>query len=159
AVRPDQRRERVAVSGPRPLEQFGRHGSPPSSSSAPVLTPPAARTGRSRRDQFPAVAVSVLLQAHKGHSRAERGTMSTQEFTIADRTVLVTGANRGIGRALVDEALRAGARRVYAGTRKPLTHPDGRVTPLILDVTDAAQIRAAVERVDALDVLVNNAGL
>jgi len=85
--------------------------------------------------------------------------MSTQEFTIADRTVLVTGANLGIGRALVDEALRAGAKRVYAGTRKPLTHPDDRVTPLILDVTDAAQIRAATERVDALDVLVNNAGL
>jgi NAD(P)-dependent dehydrogenase (short-subunit alcohol dehydrogenase family) len=85
--------------------------------------------------------------------------MSTQEFTIADRTVLVTGANRGIGRALVDEALRAGAKRVYAGTRKPLTHSDDRVTPLILDVTDAAQIRAATERVDALDVLVNNAGL
>jgi NAD(P)-dependent dehydrogenase (short-subunit alcohol dehydrogenase family) len=85
--------------------------------------------------------------------------MSTQEFTIADRTVLVTGANRGIGRALVDEALRAGAKRVYAGTRKPLAHPDGRVTPLILDVTDSAQIRAAAQRVEALDVLVNNAGL
>jgi NAD(P)-dependent dehydrogenase (short-subunit alcohol dehydrogenase family) len=85
--------------------------------------------------------------------------MSTQESTVADRTVLVTGANRGIGRALVDEALRAGARRVYAGTRKPLAHPDARVTPLILDVTDAAQIRDAAQRVETLDILVNNAGL
>ncbi|TMR94465.1 SDR family NAD(P)-dependent oxidoreductase [Nonomuraea basaltis] len=85
--------------------------------------------------------------------------MSTPENTIADRTVLVTGANRGIGRALVDEALRRGAKRVYAGTRQPLAHPDGRVTTLMLDVTDGAQIQVAAESVDALDVLVNNAGL
>jgi NAD(P)-dependent dehydrogenase (short-subunit alcohol dehydrogenase family) len=78
---------------------------------------------------------------------------------IADRAVLVTGANRGIGQALVEEALRRGAKRVYAGTRRPLIHPDRRVTPLSLDITDAAQIRAAVESVASLDVLVNNAGL
>jgi NAD(P)-dependent dehydrogenase (short-subunit alcohol dehydrogenase family) len=48
---------------------------------------------------------------------------------------------------------------VYAGTRQPLANPDGRVTPLTLDVTNAAQIQAAVERVESLDVLVNNAGL
>jgi NAD(P)-dependent dehydrogenase (short-subunit alcohol dehydrogenase family) len=71
----------------------------------------------------------------------------------------VTGANRGIGQALVEEALRRCAKRVYAGTRQPLAHSDGRVTPLTLDVTDAAQIRAAVEKVESLDVLVNNAGL
>ena len=50
-------------------------------------------------------------------------------MTIADKAVLVTGANRGIGQALVDEALSQGARRVYAGTRQPLAHSDGRVTP------------------------------
>src|SRR3984893_6739078 len=80
-------------------------------------------------------------------------------MTIADRTVLVTGANRGIGQALVEEALRRGAKRVYGGTRQPLSHPDGRVTPLTLDVTDAAQTQAAVERVESLDILINNAGL
>jgi NAD(P)-dependent dehydrogenase (short-subunit alcohol dehydrogenase family) len=78
---------------------------------------------------------------------------------IADKAVLITGANRGIGRALVEEALRRGARRVYAGTRKPLTHADGRVTPLTLDVTNAAQIQAAVERVESFDILINNAGV
>ena len=78
---------------------------------------------------------------------------------IADQAVLVTGANRGIGQRLVDEALRRGARRVYAGTRQPYVHPDGRVTPLTLDVTNAAQIRAAVECVESLDLLINNAGL
>jgi NAD(P)-dependent dehydrogenase (short-subunit alcohol dehydrogenase family) len=80
-------------------------------------------------------------------------------MTIADRAVLVTGANRGLGQALVEEALRRGVTRVYAGTRQPLAHPDERVTPLSLDVTDAAQIGAAVERVESLDVLINNAGV
>jgi NAD(P)-dependent dehydrogenase (short-subunit alcohol dehydrogenase family) len=80
-------------------------------------------------------------------------------MTIKDRAVLVTGANRGIGQALVAEALRRGAKRVYAGTRGPLVHSDPRVTALTLDVTNAAQIQAALERVDSLDILINNAGL
>jgi NAD(P)-dependent dehydrogenase (short-subunit alcohol dehydrogenase family) len=80
-------------------------------------------------------------------------------MTIDGKTVLVTGANRGIGKALVEEALRRGAKRVYAGTRQPLTHPDERVTPLILDVTNAAQVQAAVETVESLDLLINNAGV
>jgi NAD(P)-dependent dehydrogenase (short-subunit alcohol dehydrogenase family) len=80
-------------------------------------------------------------------------------MTIADRAVLVTGANRGIGQALVDEALTRDAKRVYAGTRQSFGHSDGRVTPLILDVTNAAQTRAAVESVESLDILINNAGL
>jgi NAD(P)-dependent dehydrogenase (short-subunit alcohol dehydrogenase family) len=80
-------------------------------------------------------------------------------MNIANKTALVTGANRGLGQALVEEALRRGAKRVYAGTRQPLAHSDGRVTPLTLDVTNAAQIQAAVESVESLDLLVNNAGL
>ena len=79
--------------------------------------------------------------------------------TIDGRSVLVTGANRGIGRALVEEALRRGAKRVYAGTRRPFAHSDERVTPLALDVTDAEQTRQAAEDVECLDILVNNAGL
>jgi NAD(P)-dependent dehydrogenase (short-subunit alcohol dehydrogenase family) len=80
-------------------------------------------------------------------------------MTIAGKAVLVTGANRGIGRALVEEALRRGADRVYAGARQPLAHPDGRVTHLTLDVTNATQIQAAVQRVESLDILINNAGV
>jgi len=81
------------------------------------------------------------------------------KMTIADKAVLITGANRGIGQALVEEALRRGAKRVYAGSRQPSAHPDARVMHLTLDVTDAAQIQAAVEKVESLDVLVNNAGI
>ena len=80
-------------------------------------------------------------------------------MTIDGKTVLVTGANRGIGQALVTEALSRGASRVYAGTRQPLAHPDRRVTPLRLDVTDDAQIQAAAQSVESLDILINNAGL
>jgi NAD(P)-dependent dehydrogenase (short-subunit alcohol dehydrogenase family) len=80
-------------------------------------------------------------------------------MTIAEKTVLVTGANRGIGQALVEEALRRGAKRVYAGTRQPLAHIDGRVRLLTLDVTNAEQIQAAVKSVESLDVLINNAGI
>jgi NAD(P)-dependent dehydrogenase (short-subunit alcohol dehydrogenase family) len=49
---------------------------------------------------------------------------------LANTTVLVTGANRGIGQALVEEALRRGAMRAYAGTRRPLAHSDPRVIPV-----------------------------
>jgi NAD(P)-dependent dehydrogenase (short-subunit alcohol dehydrogenase family) len=78
---------------------------------------------------------------------------------VKNKTILITGANRGIGRALVEEALKRDAKRVYAGARQPFAHSDERVTPLILDVTSAAQIQKAVESVKSLDVLVNNAGV
>jgi NAD(P)-dependent dehydrogenase (short-subunit alcohol dehydrogenase family) len=79
--------------------------------------------------------------------------------TIAGKTVLVTGANRGIGHALVTEALRRGAARVYAGTRQPYTHPDPRVTTLAMDITSEAQVQAAAAQAGSLDILVNNAGV
>jgi NAD(P)-dependent dehydrogenase (short-subunit alcohol dehydrogenase family) len=78
---------------------------------------------------------------------------------IADKTVLVTGANRGLGRALVEEALSRGAKRVYAASRQPTVVHDSRVTPLRLDVTDPAQIQDAAGRVESLDILINNAGV
>ncbi len=80
-------------------------------------------------------------------------------MNIENKTVLITGANRGIGQALVNEALRRGAKRVYAGTRNPLQHPDPRVTPLTLDVTNDSEIQRAAKEVETLDVLINNAGV
>ena len=79
--------------------------------------------------------------------------------TIAGKTILVTGANRGIGHALVLEPIRRGAARVYAGTRGPVAFDDERITPVLLDVTQPEQITRAMEGIDALDVLINNAGI
>lgn len=80
-------------------------------------------------------------------------------MNILNKTVLITGANRGLGQSLVQEALRRGAARVYAGTRGALQNADARVKTLLLDVTDAAQIRRAAQSVESLDVLINNAGV
>ena len=80
-------------------------------------------------------------------------------MNIADKTILITGASRGIGRALIDEALRRGVKRVYAGTRGPLAHADPRVAALGLDVTSAVDIQVAAASIGGLDVLVNNAGI
>src|SRR5215469_7537369 len=78
---------------------------------------------------------------------------------IAEKTVLITGANRGVGYALAKEALNRGAKRVFAGTRGALPNKDPRVTALTLDVTNASQIQRAVDQVADLDVLINNAGI
>lgn len=80
-------------------------------------------------------------------------------MNIRNKAVLITGANRGIGRALVHEALRRGAKRVYATTRGALPIADQRVMPLTLDVTSVSQIQRAVDEVAGLDVLINNAGV
>ena len=83
----------------------------------------------------------------------------TTATTLEGKTVLVTGANRGLGHALAGEALSRGATRIYADARRPLTLTDARVTPVRLDVTDADHIRALADRVESLDVLINNAGV
>jgi len=78
---------------------------------------------------------------------------------IEGRTVMVTGANRGLGKALVEEALSRGAKRVYAASRQPSRPSDERIVTLALDVTHSGQITEAVRRVDSLDILINNAGI
>ena len=83
----------------------------------------------------------------------------TTPLDINGKTVLITGASRGIGQALVNEALARGAAKIYAAARTPLEHPDARVHPLRLDLTDPESITAAAGRVDGIDVLINNAGV
>src|SRR5436305_167964 len=70
---------------------------------------------------------------------------------VQGKTVLITGANRGIGHALMQEALRRGAARVYAATRGPFTHTDPRVRPVRIDLADVETIRAAAEIADEVD--------
>jgi len=76
-----------------------------------------------------------------------------------DAVVLVTGANRGLGKALAQAALQAGARKVYAAARNPASVDLPGVTPIQLDVTSAADIAAAVQAMPDLTILVNNAGI
>jgi NAD(P)-dependent dehydrogenase (short-subunit alcohol dehydrogenase family) len=86
-------------------------------------------------------------------------------FQIAGTTALVTGANRGIGRAIVEALLARGAARVYAAARRPESLADlvaasgGRVVPLTLDVTRPEEVRAAAAAAGDVRLLVNNAGV
>src|SRR5258708_3489014 len=103
--------------------------------------------------------IRLVYIGRRPHGRYGNPPNQGADMTIAGRTVLVTGASRGIGRALVEEALARGAARVYAGTRQPLELPDARVTPLILDITSPEQTQEAAGQVESLDILVNNAGV
>ena len=81
---------------------------------------------------------------------------------INGKTVLITGANRGIGAALVQAFLNAGVAKLYAGARNPAQLPafnDARVVPLKLDITKPADVSAAVKAAGDVDLLVNNAGV
>jgi NAD(P)-dependent dehydrogenase (short-subunit alcohol dehydrogenase family) len=80
-------------------------------------------------------------------------------MNITGKTVLITGANRGIGHALVLEAIRRGVKRVYAGTRGGIDISEDRVVPVVLDVTNDAQIEQAVRKVGSLDVVINNSAI
>src|SRR5215470_15877801 len=79
--------------------------------------------------------------------------------TLNNSTVLVTGANGGIGTALVQAALDRGASRVYAGARSAKEWSDERVVPLQLDLADPASIERAAAEAGDTTILVNNAAI
>ena len=76
-----------------------------------------------------------------------------------DAVFLITGANRGLGLALAQEAIRRGASKVYAGVRNPTDADTPGVVQVQLDVTDPASVAAAASRCGDTTVLVNNAGI
>lgn len=84
---------------------------------------------------------------------------------IEGKAVFVTGANRGLGRAFVEELLAAGAAKVYAGARNTQSLSDlveesgGRVVPVTLDVTKRETIEAAAAAHKDVALLINNAGI
>jgi len=78
---------------------------------------------------------------------------------VHDATLLITGANRGIGLAFAREALARGARKVYAGARDPASVTLRDVTPIRLDVTNDEHVAAAAARLRDVTLLINNAGI
>ncbi|MDD2739524.1 MAG: SDR family oxidoreductase [Methylomonas lenta] len=86
-------------------------------------------------------------------------------YLVKDRIVLVTGANRGIGKSIVEEFLRAGARKIYAAARNPelldvLTAAHGdRIVPLRIDLNDPDSITAAAQKATDVEIVINNAGM
>jgi NAD(P)-dependent dehydrogenase (short-subunit alcohol dehydrogenase family) len=88
-------------------------------------------------------------------------------FRLDGKTALVTGAGRGIGRAVALALAAAGAELVLVSrtpsqleeVAREIKENGGRAQVLTLDVTDSAAVRRAVADLGALDILVNNAGL
>jgi short-subunit dehydrogenase len=81
---------------------------------------------------------------------------------IQGSKVLLTGANGGIGRAFIDELLRRGVAKIYAGVRSldgQSLPRDPRVEPIRLDVTEPASIAAAAKKAGDVNLLINNAGI
>ena len=78
---------------------------------------------------------------------------------LHNATVLITGANRGIGLAFAREALARGARKVYAGVRDPASVKLPGVEAIRLDVTKPGDVTAAARRLGDVTVLINNAGI
>ena len=83
-------------------------------------------------------------------------------MNIENKTVFVSGANRGIGKAIVEELLKSGVKKIYAGARKVSSIPqwnDDRVVAVELDITNESQIQAAAEKASDVNLLINNSGV
>jgi NAD(P)-dependent dehydrogenase (short-subunit alcohol dehydrogenase family) len=78
---------------------------------------------------------------------------------IKGSTGLVTGGQRGLGKAFVQELLDRGAAKVYATARTPRPSHDPRIVPVALDVTDQASVAALAEQADDVSIVINNAGV
>ena len=78
---------------------------------------------------------------------------------IQGSNALVTGANRGIGKAFTDALLERGVAKVYAAARDVATITDPRVVPIQLDVTDFDRVAAVAQELDDVELVINNAGV
>ncbi|WP_201778814.1 SDR family oxidoreductase [Streptomyces sp. 150FB] len=98
---------------------------------------------------------NTVMNTETGTTRTDIDT----PFPLRGATALVTGANRGTGRALAGELLERGAAKVYGGARRPDTITDPDIEPVRIDITDPDQIAAAAARCQDVTLLVNNAGV
>ncbi|MBY8863949.1 SDR family oxidoreductase [Nocardia sp. CA2R105] len=78
---------------------------------------------------------------------------------IEGATALVTGGQRGLGRAFAEELLDRGARKVYVTARRPVEAEDPRIVPLALEVTDQDSVAAVAARASEVSIVINNAGM
>ncbi|OBF19198.1 SDR family oxidoreductase [Mycobacterium kubicae] len=78
---------------------------------------------------------------------------------IEGATVVVTGGQRGLGKAIVEELLQRGAAKVYATARQPQASADPRVVSTALDVTDADSVAALANLASDAEIVINNAGI
>ncbi|AXA77373.1 short-chain dehydrogenase [Achromobacter xylosoxidans] len=78
---------------------------------------------------------------------------------LKNATVLITGANRGIGLAFAREALARGARKVYAGARDPASISLPGLQAIKLDVTSDEDVAAAAALAKDVTLVINNAGI
>ena len=86
-------------------------------------------------------------------------------YDVRDKTILVTGANRGIGKAITNTLLKHGAGKIYAAVRRPASadslvksHGD-KVVPLQFDLTQPNTIKAAADTASDVTLVINNAGV
>src|SRR6185369_6610397 len=82
-----------------------------------------------------------------------------QTMNIQNSVVFVTGASRGLGLALAREALRRGAKKVYAGVRDTQGFNEPGMTPVRIDVTDMDSVQSAAAACADTTILINNAGI
>jgi NAD(P)-dependent dehydrogenase (short-subunit alcohol dehydrogenase family) len=102
--------------------------------------------------------MSIIQISADGRPAARATQNGGKDMKIEGATALVTGANRGIGRAFAEELVARGAAKVYAGVRDVSTVTDPRLVPVRLDVTDPARIEAVATELADVDLVVNNAG-
>jgi NAD(P)-dependent dehydrogenase (short-subunit alcohol dehydrogenase family) len=123
-----------------------------------MFLPPLAADGGTNRDSGNDSCANNNRVEFRPQIKAQRRTT----MKLENKIILVSGANRGIGKAIVAALLKQPVRKIYAAARNVADLPefgDPRVVPVQLDITDGAQIRSAVEFANDVEVLINNAGV
>ena len=100
-----------------------------------------------------------LIFKHYAQRLLKIASERNKTMDINDSVVLVTGGNRGLGKALVQAFLDAGARKIYVGSRTPIETSDPHLQPIKLDITNAQDVAAAAHTCQDVTILMNNAGV